>query len=77
MNCIMCIHKIKKAIARLLLPTISKWENKLWRILYARPRRYCKCISDKEFVKAIKSQSPNSEMFKSSNCVVNDDKDFT
>ena len=60
----MCIHKIKKAIARLLLPTISKWENKLWRILYARPRKYCKCVTNKDIIEAIKNNMPNKDMFK-------------
>ena len=70
-----CIHKIKKSICRFLLPIVSRWENKLWRELYVKPRKYCSCITDKEFVEAIKSQSPNPEMF--SNCVVRDDKDYT
>ena len=60
----MCIHKIKKAIARLLLPTIGKWENKLWRILYARPRKYCKCVTNKDSIEAIKNNMPNKYMFK-------------
>ena len=64
MNCIMCINKIKKAIARILLPIFSRWENKLWRVLYARPRRYCKCVTDKEFVKQVKNNMPNKDMFK-------------
>jgi hypothetical protein len=64
MNCIMCIHKIKKAIARILLPIFSRWENKLWRVLYARPRRYCKCVTDKEFVEQVKNNMPNKDMFK-------------
>jgi hypothetical protein len=60
----MCIHKIKKAIARILLPIFSRWENKLWRVLYARPRRYCKCVPDKEFVEQVKNNMPNKDMFK-------------
>lgn len=60
----MCIHKIKRAIYRILLPIIGKWENKMWKELYARPRRYCKCLTDKDFVKAIKEQFPNKDQFK-------------
>ena len=63
MNCIMCKHKIKKAIARILLPIVSKWENKLWRVLYARPRRYCKCVTDEQLIQAIKSNMPSKDQF--------------
>jgi hypothetical protein len=64
MNCIICMHKIKKAIARILLPRVSRWENKLWRILYQRPRRYCKCITDKEFLDHVKNNFSNKDQFK-------------
>ena len=58
-----CIHKIKKSIYRFLLPIVGKWENKMWRELYARPRRYCKCVTDKELIDKIKNNMPNKDMF--------------
>lgn len=48
MNCIMCMHKLKRAIYRFLLPIVGKWENKMWRELYARPRKFCKCLNKKD-----------------------------
>ncbi len=59
-----CIHKIKRAIYRILLPIAGRWENKMWRELYARPRRYCKCVTNKDIVNKIKNNMPNKDMFK-------------
>jgi hypothetical protein len=28
------MRRIKKALARFLLPIVARWENKLWRYLY-------------------------------------------
>lgn len=57
-------HKLDRKISRWLLTYSSRLENKLWRKLYARPRKYCKCITDEEFVQTIKNQFPNKDMFK-------------
>jgi len=35
----------------------------MWRELYARPRRYCKCVTDKELIDKIKNNMPNKDMF--------------
>lgn len=42
------MYKIKRAIYRFLLPLVSKWENRMWRELYARPRKFCKCLNKKD-----------------------------
>jgi hypothetical protein len=52
---------IKKAICRFLLPYVSRWENKLWREVYARPRKYCKCS---DMIEKIKNNMPSKDMFK-------------
>jgi len=39
----MCLFKCKKYILKKLLKYISRLENKLYREVYLRPRRYCKC----------------------------------
>lgn len=51
---------IKKFFARKLLTLVSRWENKLWKYLYSRPRKYCSCVV------AISNN-------KKSNCVIRDD----
>jgi len=55
-----CLTKFKRYIARILLTIFSRWENKLWRYLYAKREtpRY------DEFAKKIKNQSPSPDMFK-------------
>ena len=58
-----CIHKIKRAIYRILLPIAGRWENKMWRELYARPRRYCKCVTNKDIVNMVKNNMPSKDMF--------------
>lgn len=58
-----CMTRIKKAICRVLLPIVGKWENRMWRVLYQRPRRYCKCVGDKEFLHHLKNNFPNKDQF--------------
>ena len=57
----MCIYNIKKSICKFLLPYISRWENKLWRVVYAKPRKYCRCT---EMMEKIRTNMPSKDMFK-------------
>ena len=49
----------KKYIFSKLLILVSRLENKLWKLVYIKPRKYCIC----DFTKKIKNQSPNPGMF--------------
>ena len=60
---IFCMKRLKKAICRVLLPIVARWENRLWKVLYQRPRRYCVCVSDKEFAYHVKNNMPNKDQF--------------
>jgi hypothetical protein len=57
---------MKKWICKILLPYISRLENKLWRIVYVKK------VDTRAFNKHL---MPNKDDF--SNCVVRDDKDYT
>jgi len=50
---------LKKYIFSKLLILVSRLENKLWKLVYIKPRKYCMC----DFTKKIKNQSPNPGMF--------------
>lgn len=39
----MCFFKCKKFFLKFLLKIVGRLENKLYREVYLRPRRYCKC----------------------------------
>lgn len=75
-------NKIRNFILSKLLRFFGRMENKLWRELYVlQPTQRCTCVKRnkdmQEFTKRVSSQSPNPDMFKKSNCVVRDDKDYT
>jgi hypothetical protein len=75
-------NKIRNFILQKLLRFFGRMENKLWRELYVlQPTQRCTCVRKnkdmQEFTKRVSSQSPNPDMFKKSNCVVRDDKDYT
>lgn len=54
----MCFFKCKKYILKKLLKYVSIWENKLYREVYLKPRRYCKC----EFKSGV-GLPPHKDMF--------------
>lgn len=57
---------MKRWLCKILLPIIARLENKLWRVVYVKK------VSTKDFNKHL---MPNKDDY--SNCVVNDDKDYT
>ena len=57
---------MKKWICKILLPYISRLENKLWRIVYVKK------VDIRAFNKHL---MPNKDDY--SNCVVRDEKDYT
>ena len=61
------MNKVQRYILNKLLTVVSRLENKLWRMLYTRPRKYCKCQSEKEkglFEQFIEGTLPCKDMFK-------------
>ena len=57
---------MKRWLCKKLLPIIARLENKLWRVVYVKK------VDTKDFNKHL---MPNKDDF--SNCVVNDEKDYT
>jgi len=61
-------NKIQRYILNKLLTVVSRLENKLWRMLYTRPRKYCKCQTKQKdeglFEQFIKGTLPCKDMFK-------------
>jgi len=66
MKCL--IYKLDRWVSGKLLTYVSRLENRLWRKLYARPRKYCKCRSNQKdeglFEQFIKGTLPCKDMFK-------------
>ena len=63
------ITKFKRYIARILLTIFSRWENKLWRYLYAKretPRydEFAKKINLADFIILGKSENINQKIKK-------------